>query len=276
MAYTHKICDLSRRGDINAVADLMKAYYSDKVNNPWNSIYRNIEKYGTKHETPGDLRELLILLREAVFGALEILSFSLIQEIHTSDVVDAFTRENDWQQGRGKVRNLCLSIADELIEKGEIRYLLTSSLKREKFGFLVNRIEEAELEEFRKAKPTISRRKMNLSKLEKSILGSKFLREQSIMELKLGEDDPRIESLQEAYELQLVELEFERTTKARVPQDTEQITLNGQPVIVSDDEKASSSRKKKTPEIQTPLTEFMTDQKPSSKKKSSAPRRKKK
>lgn len=276
MAYVQKICDLSRRGDISAVADLMKEYFSDKNGNPWDKIYKDIEKYAIKQPTAENLREVLVLLREAVFGALDILSFSLILEISTSDIIQAFSKEKDWYHGRRKVRNLCLDTADGLIEKGDIRYLLPSALRREGFGFLVSRIEEVELEQFRKAKPKISRGKMNLSKLENSILGSKFLRDQSIMESKLVESDPRVKSLQEAFELQLVELEFERTTKAKVSQETEQVTLNGQPVIASDDEKASISRKKKDTEIQRPLSEFMSDETPSRRKQSSKGRRSKK
>ncbi len=253
----------------------MKDYYSDKINNPWDNLYKTIKKSNTKKGDTNELRETLILIREAVFGALEILSFCLIPEISTQDVIQAFTEENDWNLGRRKARNLCIGIADGLIEHGDIRYLLTSSLQREGFGFLTSHIEDEELEQFRKAKPKIRRGKFDLSKLESSVIGSRFLREQSIMDSKLESDDPRIESIQEAYELQLVELEFERTTKTKVPQDTEQITLNGKPVLTQDEEKAIPSRKKKGSDIQTPLTEFIPEHK-SPKKKSSKRRRSKK
>lgn len=276
MAYIQKICDLSRRGDIDAVADLMKGYFSDKTNNPWDTLYRTIEKLSKKDGDTKELREIFILLREGVFGALEILSFCLIPEITTRDIIQVFTKEKDWSLGRRKTRNLCLNIADGLIEKGNIRYLLPSSLKREGFGFLTSRIEEEELEQFRKAEPKISRGKLDLSKLQNSIIGCRFLREQSITETKLEKDDSRIELLQEAYQLQLVELEFERTTRTKAVQDTEQITLNGQPVTNHEDEKVSPSRKKKTLEIQTPLSEFIPEQKSSGKEKGSKRRARKK
>ncbi|TFG27525.1 hypothetical protein EU527_18440 [Candidatus Thorarchaeota archaeon] len=268
--YVYRICDLSRRGDIKAVADLMKGYYSDRTKNPWDMMYKDIQKYGEKQETEEDLQEILILIREAVFAALEILSFGLISEIQTPDIIQAFISEKDWNLGRRKARNLCLNIVDRLIKNGDVRYLLPSSMKREGFGFLVSRIEEIELEHFRKARPTITKGKLNLSKLEKSIIGSKFLRDQMVIETKMNADDPRIETIQEAYDLQLVELEFERTTRTRVPQDTEQITLNGQPVEVLGDEKTSSSRKRRSSEVQSPLTEFITESKSSSKKKKSS------
>lgn len=233
-------------------------------------MYKDIQKYGEKQETEEDLQEILILIREAVFAALEILSFGLISEIQTPDIIQAFISEKDWNLGRRKARNLCLNIVDRLIKNGDVRYLLPSSMKREGFGFLVSRIEEIELEHFRKARPTITKGKLNLSKLEKSIIGSKFLRDQMVIETKMNADDPRIETIQEAYDLQLVELEFERTTRTRVPQDTEQITLNGQPVEVLGDEKTSSSRKRRSSEVQSPLTEFITESKSSSKKKKSS------
>lgn len=247
----------------------MKGYFVDRDKNPWQKIYKDIQKYGENEETEDSLKEIMILLREAVFGSLEILSFGLVSEIATEDVIQEYISEKDWNFGRRKARNYCLDVADRLIEQGKIRYLLPSSLKREGFGFLINRIEEEELEQFRKAKPKISRGKLNLSKLEESIIGSKFLRDNMIMETKLNADDPRVESIQEAYELQLVELEFEKSTKTTIPQETEQVTLNGQPVTISEDEKTSSARKRKSQEIQTPLTEFITDTKTSPKKKSS-------
>ncbi|TFG32101.1 hypothetical protein EU527_10875 [Candidatus Thorarchaeota archaeon] len=251
------------------MTDLMKGYYSDKTKNPWHTVFKDIQKFGEKIDAQHELMEILILIREAVFGALGILSFGLVSEISTARIIDAFTSEKDWNIGRQKARNHCLDVIDGLIEKGEVRYLLPSSLKREAFGFLVGRIEEVELEEFRKAKPTISRGKLNLSKLEKSIIGSKFLREHMIAETRLDANDPRVEMVQEAYELQLVELEFERTTRTPAPLDTEQITLNGQPVETIEDEKASSSRKRKASEIQTPLTEFIGETKQSKRKRSS-------
>lgn len=269
MTYANKICDLSRRGDTKAVADLIKGYYSNKAENPWDTIFRDMQKYGEKEETEKALREILILIREAVFGALEILSFSLISEISTADIVRAFTSEKDWNSGRRRVRNLCLDVADRLIEKGDIRYLLPSSLRREGFGFLIDRIEDVELEQFKKARPVISRGKMNLSKLDNSIIGSRFLRDQMVIETKIDANDPRINAIQEAYELQLIELEFERTTKIKLPQETEQITLNGQPVEVVDMGKTGPSRRRESSGVQAPLTEFIADKKSSMTKKSS-------
>lgn len=254
----------------------MKGYYSDKTHNPWDKIYKEIQKISSKQENERDLEELLILLREAVFGAFDILSFGLITEISTTDVIQTFTTEKDWNLGRRQVRNLCLDIVDELIEKGEIRYLLSSSLKREGFGFLTNRIEEIELEQFRKAKPKISRGKLNLSKLEDSVIGSRFLRDQSVMDVMIDKDDPLVESIQEAYELQLVELEFERSTMTKTPQETEQITLNGYPVEATSEEKTTTSKKKRSTEVQKPLSEFITNKEQSSKKGSMSKRRKKK
>jgi len=166
----------------------------------------------------------LILLREAVFGALEILSFGLIDKIATGNIIKALTKEESWKLGRRSARNLCLDIADKLIEKGDTRYLIPSALKRDGFGFLIPKIEEVQLKKFKKAKPKITEGQLNLTKLEKTVLGSKFLREQMIMETEIDAKDPRMATLLDAYELQLVEIEIDSSSRIKPPLPTEQVT----------------------------------------------------
>ena len=261
MAYIQKICDFSERGDMKSVASMMKGYYSEKKENPWHKVSKNIQTFINKESSKDKLSETLILLRAGVFGALDILSFGLIDEITTTDIIKAFTTKDTWKLGRRSARNLCLNIADKLIEKGSTRYLTPSALKRDGFGFLIPLIEEAQWEKFKKAKPKVTKGEMKLVKLEKSVIGSKFLREQMIMETKIDAKDSRVETLLEAYELQLVEIEVNRSSRIKAPAQTEQVTLNGQPVFDEDEEKEEKTKRKTAKGNQTPLTDFLSEEK---------------
>jgi hypothetical protein len=242
---------------MTAVVDSLKGYYKDKEENPWHRVYKDIQTYWEKDNPNENVSECLILLREAIFGALNILSFGLIAEISTMDVLAQLTGETNWAAGRRNAGNLCLDIADELIAKRQVRYLLPSALMRDDFGFLVPRIEEAQWQNFIDARPKIRRKKLDLSKLEASILGSKFLRDQMVMELKLDSEDPRVSAILEAYDLQLVEIEVDRSTKVQQPAPTEQVTLNGEIIQDREDEKEISSKKRRQKEAVIPLTEFL-------------------
>ena len=242
---------------MNAVADLMKGYYRDREENPWHRIYKDIQSHWSKENPKQDVRETLLLLREAVFGALDILSFGLISEISTPDVLTAMTGEASWNAGRRSVRNMCLDTADGLIAGGDVRYLMPTSLRRDDFAFLVPRVEEAQWEIFKKARPKVSRGKLDLSQLEKSVLGSRLLREQMIMETKLKEDDPRVPAIIEAYDLQLVEIEVDQSTRIQPPAPTEQTTLNGEVVQEIETEKESPAKKRREAEVVTPLMDFL-------------------
>ena len=200
-------------------------------------------------------------MRAAVFGALDILSFGLVDSVTTEDIIMAFTKEESWKLGRRSARNLCLDVADKLIKKGDVRYLIPSALRRDGFSFLIPRIEETQFEKFKKAKPKVTKKELDLSKLEKTILGSRFLREQMIMETKIDAKDPRVEQIIEAYELQLVETELDRVSKDKPPVLTEQVTLNGKPVFDEEEDKEEKVRKKKTKGAQASLTEFLTEEK---------------
>ncbi|MHA1575906.1 MAG: hypothetical protein ACTSU3_00955 [Candidatus Thorarchaeota archaeon] len=249
----------------------MKGYYSDKDENPWHKINKNIQKFITKESSKDKLSETLILLREAVFGALEILSFGLIDKIATGTIIKALTKEESWKLGRRSARNLCLDIADILVEKGDTRYLLPSALKRDGFGFLIPKIEEVQFENFKKAKPKIIKNQLNLAKLEKSLLGSKFLREQMIMETKIDAKDPRVAPLLEAYELQLVEIEVDCSSRIKPPLPTEQVTLDGKLVLDGDEDTEVKVKKQKSKNEQAPLTEFLSEK---AVKKKKAPKKK--
>jgi hypothetical protein len=142
---------------MDAVTELMKGYYSDNKAHPWHSIFKDIEKYWVKEYPKKDVTEALILLRDAVFSALDILSLSIALEVPASEFVTLLTNERTWKEGRRQVRNKCIGLVEELIKKKKTRYLIPSGLRRDGFGFLVSGIEEAEVEAYRKAKPKMKK-----------------------------------------------------------------------------------------------------------------------
>ncbi len=257
---------------MSAVTDLMKGYYSDKEAHPWHSIYKDIQKHWNREHPKRDISETLILLRDAVFGALEILSLSIAVDVPTSEFVTLLTKEPTWKEGRRQVRNRCIELIEELTKKRKTRYLVPSALKRDGFGFLVPDIEEAELITFKKAKPKMKKvpkkkkQILDLAPLEKCQLGSRFLREQMVMETQIEKDDPRIPIILEAYDHFLVEQEIDIGSSIPEPVPTEQVTLNGTPVSGVEDEKTVASKKTRKKVEQSPLTDFI-EEKPVAKKK---------
>ncbi len=262
---------------MSAVANLMKGYYSDKNIHPWHSIYKDIEKYWAREHPKTDVTETLILLRDAVFGALEILSLSIALDIPTAEFIAILTKESTWKDGRRQVRNRCIELVEQLTKKRKTRYLVPSALKRDGFGFLVSGIEEAELGTFKKAQPKMKKvpkkkkQILDLAPLEKSQLGSRFLREQMVMDTKIEKGDPRIPTILEAYDHFLVELEIDMSSSIPEPVPTEQVTLNGTPVADVKDEKEGPSKKPRKKVKQSPLTDFIEEKPIVKKKKSKKP-----
>ncbi|MFW9787718.1 MAG: hypothetical protein ACFFE1_08580 [Candidatus Thorarchaeota archaeon] len=276
---------------MDAVANHMKGYFTDKQAHPWHSMYKDIEKYWLKEHPKRDVTESLILLRDAVFSSLEILSLSIALDVPTSELVAIFTKEATWKEGRQKVRNKSIELIEEMINKRKTRYIVPSALKRDGFGFLVDELEEAELETFKKARPKMKKVKekkskksrgkqkmkevLDLGPLEKSKLGSRFLREQMIMESQIDKDDPRIPTLIEAYEQFLVNIEIDLSASIPEPVPTEQVTLNGKPLAEEPEVKSEPSKRTQKKGVQSPLTDFI-EEKPVTKKKAKKRRTKKK
>ncbi len=214
-----------------------------------------------------------MLLRNAVFGAFDVLSLSIALDIPTDELVRIFTNEDNWKDGRRKVRDRCIEDVGELVKKRETRYLIPSGLKRDGIGFLVSGVEAAELENFRRAKPKMKKRSkkkeiLDMAPLEKTKLGSRFLKEQMVMETQLEKGNPRIPSILEAYDHFLVELEIDMSSLIPEPVPTEQITLNGTPIDEIDDRKDAPERKPREKITQSPLTDFIEEKPVRSKKKS--------
>jgi hypothetical protein len=257
---------------MSAVRDLMKEYYSDKKSHPWHNIYKDIEKSWLKVHPKKDVTDTLILLRDAVFGGLEILSLSIALDVPTSEMVSLFTKETTWKEGRRKIRNRCIELVEELTKKRKTRYLVPTALRRDGFGFLIQGIEDAELESYKRAKPKMKKvpkkkkQILDLGSLEKCLLGSRFLREQMVMDTQIEKGDPRISTILEAYDQFLIELEIDMSASIPEPVPTEQVTLNGTPLADVDEEKIEPSKKPRRKSVQSPLIDFI-DEKPATKKK---------
>jgi len=265
------ICDLEKQGNVGEVVNLLKGYFTDKRAHPWHRIYSDIEKYWPKKDKAG-LKEMLLHLRGAIFGAFQVLSVAMLDDLTTERVLETFLRKKNWTDARRSVRNMCSDAIRSSIRKGEVRYLLSSALQRDGFGYLVERLEDAQVEQFKRARPKVKRGKLDLTTLESTAIGSGFLREMGVTELKIPKDDPLAETLLESYEHYLVEYEVSRRSEIPIPTDTEQVTLNGTPVEIEEDEIPAKKRKRqtKTEEVgeQADLTEFLKPESKLPKKKS--------
>ncbi|MGY5865421.1 MAG: hypothetical protein RTV41_12520 [Candidatus Thorarchaeota archaeon] len=260
----------------------MKGFFSDKKAHPWDRMYKDIETHWKREHTKTSATETLILIRDAVFGVLDILSLSIALVTPTSDLVTLFVKEKNWKEGRRSVRNKCIELVEDLIKKKKTRHLVPTAMNRDGFGFLIDEVEEVEVALFKKAKPKLKKipkkkkQVLDLAPLEKIRIGSRFLREQMIMETELDQKDPRIPTLLEAYDHFLVDYEIDRRSVMPEPLMTEQVTLNGKPVSEATAEKPSLSKRRADKAVQSPLTDYIEEKKPMKKKKSKKTSAKKK
>ena len=271
-AYLDNVCELSRRGSMESLVELMKGYWIDKKDHPWHRLYKILGKDWKKTGDAKATSKKLMLLREGVFGALDILSLSLPFDFSTEQVLQTLTRAKSWNEGRQRVRSTCAKLASEMISSGKVSYLVPSGLQRDGFGFIVPELFKAFLEEFRKAEPKVKKGLVNLVRLSKSVLGRHLLRTQMITETKLPEDDPRFQKLLQEYQRLLVDMELD---EGLVPlQETLQTTLNGRFVEELAEDKDLHEGKATPKGVQSSLTEFLENKKPRSKKRKKPVRKK--
>ena len=258
LVFVRTLTDLSRRGDIDAFADVMKAYWKDKKSHPWHMLYKTIEANKDSFESEEDLAQSLLFLRDAVFGVLELGSLSLPLQIPTEELLDVILSGRSWVDGRRKARAYCADMVAKRIEKRELDYLVPSGLARDGLGYMVSPLQEAQLEQYRDARPTVKDGKYDLKQLARSCHGYAALRAAGVTESQLGEADPRAQTLVEAYDRLLVELELEVSTPSEFPQETLQTTLNGDLIEdVSSKKQVTDVQRPKEAEQQQPLTEFI-------------------
>jgi len=268
LVFVHKIADLSSRGDIEATTELLKGYWKDKRTHPWHRLYAIIETQWEKENPDKDLQETLILLRDAIFGSLEMLSLSLALNIPANEVLVMVCKGESWKNGRRLARAECSTLAMDLIDKGDLGYLIPSALKRDGMGFLLAPLHEAHLKEFKMAKPTTKDGKLDLKALSRTMYGRRLLREKTIAASSIDETDPAAVEVLKTYDNLILELEIADASRIIPVGPTDQITLNGKLIEDSADKGAIHKVKEPTPSVQAPLTEYLTGSAKSSRPKS--------
>ncbi|MHA2118992.1 MAG: hypothetical protein ACW98J_08730 [Candidatus Thorarchaeota archaeon] len=190
-AYMLQFCELSRRGAIGQLVELMKGYWTDKKAYPLHRLYKIIEKKWKKSDNEAETIERIMLVRDGVFGALDMLSLSLPLDISGDAIIHKLIKGTDWDDGRRLVRGECAKIINEMISSKKIADILSSGLERDGFGFLVPDLSEALLKDFKKAEPRARKGSVSLAGLSRSVLGRRLLRDQMIADTKLPEGDSR-------------------------------------------------------------------------------------
>jgi len=257
LVFVHKIADLSSRGDIEATTELLKGYWKDKRTYPWHRLYAIIETQWEKENPDKDLQETLILLRDAIFGSLEMLSLSLALNIPASEVLKLVCKGESWKDGRRLARAECSTFAMELIDKGDLGNLTPSALERDGMGFLLNSLHEAHLKEFKMAKPKIKDGKLDLKALSRTMYGRRLLRERAIAASSIDEADSTTAEILETYDNLILEIEIADASRIIPVGPTEQVTLNGKLIEDSADKGEILKAKEPTPSVQAPLTEYL-------------------
>jgi len=258
LVFVHKIADLSSRGDIEAITELLKGYWKDKRTYPWHRLYATIETQWEKENPDKDLQETLILLRDAIFASLEMLSLSLALNIPASKVLGMVCKGASWKDGRRLARAECSTLVMDLIDKGDLGNLTPSALERDGMGFLLASLHEAHLKEFKMAGPKTKDGKLDLKAVSRTMYGRRLLREKTIAASSMDEADPAAVELLEAYDNLILELEIADASRIIPVGPTEQVTLNGKLIEDSADKSEIHKTKEPTPSVQAPLAEYLT------------------
>ncbi len=263
------------RGDIDGFRTLLKGYWKDKKKHPWHRIYGIIQKSWNKEKGAEDPAETIALLRDGILGCLNLHSLSLALDVTAQEILAILLKGKNWNDGRRDARSFCSMQASQLISKQNIDYLDTTSLKRDGFGYLIPLLDEARLEQYRKARPTKEKGNLILKPLAKSVHGRKILRTFMITSPTIKASDDQAKQLMSEYENYLIELETD-TSKTEIPTGpTEQLTLEGEPVSLGEEEESEPTDADTAEKgIQAPLSEYIPAEKKISAKEASRKRRK--
>ncbi|MHA1481465.1 MAG: hypothetical protein ACTSQZ_08590 [Candidatus Thorarchaeota archaeon] len=262
LAFVDAICDMARRGDIFGIVESQKKYWKNKKSSPWHRVHKLIETHWKKEKEGIDASETLILLRDAVFGSLDIHSLSLAIDTPTHEIIEMFVKGKSRKDGRRAVRTFCSKTVTELIKKGNLDYLETASLHRDGFGYLVPSLSEKHLEIYKNARPKKEDGAYDLKPLARSIIGRRIFRDLQITKASLDGKDPLVSQLLENYDHLLLDLEIDGSTDSLPLGPTEQLTLNGRPIEeITEIEAEKPSKKRRTKEVQVPLTEYLPQKK---------------
>ncbi|MHA1960575.1 MAG: hypothetical protein ACW99U_10100 [Candidatus Thorarchaeota archaeon] len=253
--FLQRVCDLSRRGDFDTAKDSLRAFFKDKKTHPWHRLNSILESRHKITKDPAMVSENLILVRDAVFASLDMLSLSLVLDVSYSAVLDVVTTGKTWKDGRRNARSFCSKMASDMIDSGKIGQIVSSALDRDGLGFLIPSLHEKQIDKFRKARPKVKAGKLSLRPLAKTKLGRELLKELGMVEEQVPNRGKQAKQLKEAYEHRLLELEIDGQ-KEQIPADTFQITLNGEVVEDTAEDLPHQRRGKEALGVQTPLTEY--------------------
>jgi hypothetical protein len=272
LTFVDTICELTRRGDIYGCELLLRQYWSNKTSAPWHLIHNHVQKYWSSEHPTIKMEDALLLIRDAVFGSLGMHSLSLQLEVPTSEVLGKLLSGSDWKDGKRKVRAHYAKALSDSIDMGRFEYLEPSALRRDGFGYLVTQLEAAQLKELKAAKPAVGDKVIDLKSLHRSVLGRRLLRDNAVSEASLPSDDPRSDQLLQAYEHTLLELEIDASASLSDTGPTEQLTLNGTPVIDTSTDGKIKGTQKIDARMQEPLTDYIAGEAKSSPKSASRQR----
>lgn len=217
----------------------IESYWSDKKQYPLHRLYKVIEKYWEQENPDIDLSGALILIRDGIFASLDILSLSLALEVPTEELVHILCKEKSFKDGRRKVRNYCANLAKDMIETGEVGYLTETGLKRDGFEYLTPKLKDKHIEIFKAARPVEKDGQYSLSRLLRSKYGKMLLRELEVTKNKIDASDLMAKEILERYDHMLIEIELDTDPLPDI-EETQQLTLNGEPIEEKEMDKKSS------------------------------------
>ncbi|MFX1270239.1 MAG: hypothetical protein ACFFAX_01055, partial [Promethearchaeota archaeon] len=128
---------MSKRAAVDELSELMKGFWTDRSEYPLHRLCKIIEKKWKKSGNEEEAIEQLMLVRDGVFGALDMLSLSLPLEIGTDKIIQKLIKGRDWDDGRKRVRSECAQIISGMISAREFAHILPSGLEHDGFTFLV-------------------------------------------------------------------------------------------------------------------------------------------
>jgi hypothetical protein len=265
-AFLKKVLDLANRGDFVALSKTFNGYWKDKNKNPLHRIdsiaVRNSEDDGSEK-----LTEILLQIRTGVFSYLGMLSLSTALEVPTRSILEVIVKEENSEEGRKKAREFLAEQVKTLIEKNQVNHLLPNELKRDGLGYLTGKVRDVQIENYRKANPSVKNEKLSLKKLSRTVLGKKILRDLCIDTNEVEAESDEALRVKEAYDHYLLEIELSEDIVMPDIGDTEQLSLEGTPVEVDGSGKAKKSVEMRDESDQENLTGYIGENQATSESK---------
>ncbi|TFG13836.1 hypothetical protein EU537_05085 [Candidatus Thorarchaeota archaeon] len=260
--------DLANRGDFVAITKTYNDFWKDKNKNPLHRI-DSIAMRNFQDADEVELTNTLLQIRSSVFSYLGLLSLSIATEVSTKDILQVMLNEDNSKKGRKKAREFLTAQAKQLIDKNRVNHLIPTELKRDGLGYLTEKVREAQIENYRKAKPSVKKGKLSLKKLSHTVLGKKILRDLCIDANELDANSDEASRIGEAYDHYLLEIELSEDFVMPDIEDTQQLSLEGKPLDADESDETKKPSGKRNEPDQENLTRYLAEDEaiPSSEKK---------